>query len=355
MNINSLFSINPILSLKTTLPYIRFLLFSLSIWFVLDKNPKFINFFLKVLILCFVFLLFDSFYQYLSVNDENLIGQTTPEPANRISSLFGDEMVLGSYLVRFMPILAISYLFFSTKNIISTLIIFGFFVIFLSGERSAISLSFMSIILSFLFIKGYRWQKLSFIILMLSFSIFILSSNKYYKQRIIEFTVTDFVFTDELKSDQASENKRFIFISPKHHSLFLTSYNMYKEKKLFGHGIKSFRILCGENKYSYSKDSCSTHSHSVIFQFLSEIGLIGFLFYILIFGYLLKKIFNIDRKNHKMANFEFLIILACIINLFPLVPTGNFFNNWLSTIYYTPVGIYLYLLNNKNFIASNFK
>ena len=356
LNINSLFSVDPILSLKTTLPYFRFLLFSLSIWFVLDKNPKFLNFFLKVLILCFIILIIDSFYQYFSVNDENLIGQTTPEPANRISSLFGDEMVLGSFMVRFMPVLAISYLFFSKKNIITIITVFAIFVIFLSGERSAISLSIMSITLSIFFIRGYGLQKFLFTTLMILFSLTIITTNKYYKQRIIDFTIKDFVFSSKVDPNQSLEiQPKFVIISDKHHSLYLTSYNMYKDKKFIGHGIKSFRALCGEPKYKYDNNSCSTHSHSIIFQLLSEIGLIGLFFYILILAYIIKRLFKINHKNKKMAKFEFFIILACIINLFPFVPSGNFFNNWLSTIYYIPVGIYLFILKNKNFINSNYK
>jgi hypothetical protein len=30
------------------------------------------------------------------------------------------------------------------------------------------------------------------------------------------------------------------------------------------------------------------------------------------------------------------------INLFPFAPAGNFFNNWMSMIYYYPLGFYLY-------------
>ena len=38
-----------------------------------------------------------------------------------------------------------------------------------------------------------------------------------------------------------------------------------------------------------------------------------------------------------------MILLAIIlINLWPIAPSGNFFNNWLSMLYFYPIGLYLY-------------
>ena len=39
---------------------------------------------------------------------------------------------------------------------------------------------------------------------------------------------------------------------------------------------------------------------------------------------------------------EGIIISAIFVNLWPIVPSGNFFNNWLSMLYFYPVGFYLY-------------
>ena len=35
-------------------------------------------------------------------------------------------------------------------------------------------------------------------------------------------------------------------------------------------------------------------------------------------------------------------VSAVFINLWPIIPSGNFFNNWLSMIYFYPIGFYLY-------------
>ena len=39
----------------------------------------------------------------------------------------------------------------------------------------------------------------------------------------------------------------------------------------------------------------------------------------------------------------YLINLGILMNLFPLIPSGNFFNNWLSLILFYPLGMWLYL------------
>jgi len=53
-------------------------------------------------------------------------------------------------------------------------------------------------------------------------------------------------------------------------------------------------------------------------------------------------------KKKKSKNDTYLSIALCIlISLWPFVPTGNFFNNFINIIYFFPLGIY-FALNNKN-------
>ena len=51
-----------------------------------------------------------------------------------------------------------------------------------------------------------------------------------------------------------------------------------------------------------------------------------------------------NRKSLSGIFNIFLIIasIAIIVNFFPLVPSGNFFNNWISIISYYYIGIYIY-------------
>ena len=63
-------------------------------------------------------------------------------------------------------------------------------------------------------------------------------------------------------------------------------------------------------------------------------------------GNVLKKInifFKKDTNSKKQTNITLVSCFVIIfINLFPFVPTGSFFNNWLSTLYYIPIGLLLH-------------
>jgi hypothetical protein len=47
-------------------------------------------------------------------------------------------------------------------------------------------------------------------------------------------------------------------------------------------------------------------------------------------------------SNHKLCLYIFYFT-----TLFPLAPSGNFFGNWLSVIYYIPAGLLIYIRKEK--------
>ena len=51
-------------------------------------------------------------------------------------------------------------------------------------------------------------------------------------------------------------------------------------------------------------------------------------------------IFNSKKKYFN--DFELCILSALLISLWPLSPTGSFFNNWMSIVYYFPLGILIW-------------
>ena len=89
---------------------------------------------------------------------------------------------------------------------------------------------------------------------------------------------------------------------------------------------------------------CSTHPHNILIQIILELGIVGLFFYIFaavfvlynFFIPILKQKFNEDHLS------LYSITLGLIINLFPLIPGGNFFNNWISIILYFNIGLYMY-------------
>ena len=116
INLSAVFSENPFISLKTSVPYIRFALFSLAIIFIINNRKNFEVIFLKNLMVVIVVLLLDGALQYFSgesslgwinklFNSPLFQNNYTLKMNYKIQSLFGDKGVYGSYILRFSPLL----------------------------------------------------------------------------------------------------------------------------------------------------------------------------------------------------------------------------------------------------------
>ena len=135
---NSFVKFYDINNLRSSISYIRFGLYTMGVIYFLDKKPDLLKWLFWVFVFCFVILIFDGFFQYfLKTNYFNVIIEQ-----GRITSLFGSEHVLGSYLSRLFPIfLGLTFFLYKDKKNYIFLISFVFILIevliFLSGERVA--------------------------------------------------------------------------------------------------------------------------------------------------------------------------------------------------------------------------
>ena len=121
---------------------------------------------------------------------------------------------------------------------------------------------------------------------------------------------------------------------------------MFEKAPLIGVGPNMFRKYCSNKEFKVSFNSCSTHPHNLYIQLLSEAGIIGLLFIfivILFVGYqiIVKFIEKIHRNINKFSDYQICLLICFVLTLFPFLPSLNFFNNWINTIYYLPVGFYL--------------
>ena len=94
--------------------YFRFILLSLSINFVLNEGKNKVIELKKILIvifLIFFFIFVDSFYQFLV--GKNLFGNELIN--ERVSSIFGNELILGSFLIMTLPIIIWLIFYFKFK------------------------------------------------------------------------------------------------------------------------------------------------------------------------------------------------------------------------------------------------
>ena len=464
INISSFYNFN-FISLKSSLFYFRFGFFALAVFFFLNINKKLIPLMFLSMTVLILILLFDSSIQFFL--GKNLLG-LEKNMSGRVSSFFGEELVLGSFISKFFLFyLALFYSNkFSENKIYLQLIIFTFFlIIFYAASRTSLA-SFILSLLFFLFLLKDTKLILK-LLFFFTLSIFILSQfNNINYKRIFEHT----------KYQMFNEYSSFNFLSQRHMLHLGTAYNIFKENKIIGAGPKSFRILCDNKKYIpqnyiyktnhvvaknngileistkltnlspngkkfetiYYTDSifsginliktknnnfknlyhrdiitilnekkfseiehkakliyqdgshqninfftgnfkikinekkfkkgqeilkfkpiyengCNTHPHNFLIQILSEIGLVGFIIYIFVGLYFMLGVINflfgkkIMKKFYKYKiDFKIcLIFISYLVFFFPIFPSGNFFNNWLSMIIYFIMGFLL------NFIHIN--
>ena len=364
LNFNSLLSFNPKISFQSSLVYFRIILFICAISYLL-KNFKPTKFYFYIS--CLICLILLMIYGVLDVNKAFSKGLSY----ERVTSLFGDEEIMGSYVVRILPlIIGLSYMLkIPQRELINlaTLLIVGLLVL-LSGERTAV-VYFLFLVIFYFFIN--RKQILLFILLFSTITFILYNYNNNSLKRIYNHTIYQ------------QKNSGHL-LSFRHEAHLFTAYNMFLEKKIFGHGLKSFRNLCALDQYniqlndvnyindikfsyykrnplnsipsdiSQVKDGCSTHPHNIYFQFLSEIGLIGFLFFFSFFFLICIKLFIFckDFLNKKMQCSDIYIasnffLFGIFTAMFPMIPSGNYFNNWLLIISILPLGFYLSTLPNK--------
>ncbi len=351
--LNSLFNNFNLDSIRISVTFIRFGLFTIATIYILNYNKNLLKNLYQVYLLCFSILIIDGFYQFFM--DYNIFGYPL-KPGPRVSSFFNDELILGSYLCRSFPVffglMIYHYNKLSKKYYYYGCIIFilSEVLVYLSGERAAFFYMNLSSIFILIVIKDFKITRLAIFILSIFFIIILSISYPSSKQRIIDYSIK-----------QMNINKGYsdiIVFSIQHNELYKSAIKIYQDNKIFGVGVKNFRNFCGKPKFKTSELSCDNHPHNTYIQILSELGLVGFVFILILLLYFLKYLFiHLKKlfflKSYHFTDFEICLMSSFLITLWPIVPTGNFFNNWLSIISFYPLGIFFWSITNRISINSN--
>ena len=390
--IRSLFASDILLSLENSLFHFRFGVLVLALIFLFKNIDNLITRFSYILFFSLILVSTDGIFQFFF--GFNFFGFEMPNLhsyTGRISGFFKDELIMGSYLSRLFP-LSLGLIIFSFSKFRNFKFLIIFFItiinvsVFISGERSAFLYSFLANTIFLIFFNRYRIQIFLSMFLTALIILTILHYNDNLERRMVSFTkdqLTDLVSQKDYYKQDASKtqlivNKRFKtkhdnkikFIPGEYQNFIFKSFSIFNENKLFGIGPKMYRIVCdrqiyniteykfldyrGESFDGYSRDviGCAGHPHNIYLQLLSETGLIGifplisFFIYIL-YDYIIKLIHNIKRKSHSLDNVNICMLTSVLISIWPLIPTGSFFNNWLGVINFVSLSFFIYFRKLK--------
>lgn len=365
----SLISNDILFSLKSSLSFIKFLFIYLAFKYLLSNKILSFKLTIIVFVLVIIFVVIDSSFQIIFGSNLFFI---QPE-YGQFSGVFGQEHILGSYLSRTLFLLAIFLTLFKSKNkkkySIFILILVGVFIsILFSGERTAVLNLFLFFSFTIIF-KVIRINLISFITvisILLSGSLFIIN-NDYLYDRYVQTNI-----------DQFYKYENLSIPLPDHYYLhYLTALKIFKDNPVIGIGPNMFRKYCNKDNYfSQAGDlqeipepiphvtgkitpeeielnakisrlntlnGCSTHPHHMHIQILTELGFIGYIFFVLFFIYIILNFF----KNRPITNVDKFLLIGIFINLFPFLPSGNFFGSYFNFLAFLPI---LFFLNRKYFL-----
>jgi O-antigen ligase len=416
INISSFFSFKPLVSFETSLPYLRLVIFIVALSFFFKKVINLKLYFYYSFLISILILLLGSIFQIWS--GHNPWG-FVPNETTRISSLFGNKLVMGSYVTRLLPLFLGIGLLLNFKKLNFFLLIISLILVILSAER--VSFAYFLICVAFYFYLSFSFKHFFYSIaffLIIFFSLFLIFPKNY--ERLFIHTY-----------NQVKESKNVLGLSYRHNLHYITAWNMFLDKKIIGQGLKTFRYLCDNPKFTVQKkiiddhtvispdkgyltinpikingidhiqflvknnqseiildkninitlgsllkyfvdnrsqqvdrnqkiysyyehlNGCNTHPHNIYLQFLSELGIVGFILFSIIFIYSLSCVIILSKKKltkelTKIEKCSILTLLCVVISMFPFFPSGNYFNNWILIISYLPIGFYLYLTKDKN-------
>ncbi len=319
-------------------------------YFFLKNSQRIIFFYTCFLVVLFV--CFDAWIQYFF--NVNLFGANITginDTSRRISGIFFDEKILGSF-IKIFAIFGTCYLIILKKQkIINFIIPYSFFLICLftiliTQERSSFLIFFLIATFIFIYMIYKNKKNILFIILPIILISYLFISDSYIKNRYISTFSTGAGFGEvTYLKPTVTENKNtreppqfnltnvinnFTIKNSLWGAHFVTATEIFKHNLVIGSGPKTFRFECSKKKYDklkikYIDKRCSTHPHNFVFEILSELGILGFISFLVTFIYIIYSRIKIFFKINSLT-FN-LIFLTFFMNNWPIATTGSLFSS----------------------------
>lgn len=319
--LNSIFIANDTNSIIRSVGFIRFIILAYAVnYYFKEFSEKILKFWLII----FLVVSLDIFFEYIF--GSNILGFTSDEPT-RIASFTRDELKIGGFYFGFI---FICLLYLKNKKDLYFYIcsIIFFYLSLIIGERSNfLKILFMYMFFVLFFIDTSVLKKFLIFLFISIFSIIIISKNEILKSRFYNQIFFPYIEAkQDIKFDLNS-----IIKNNEYFTLYYSAIKIFNENKLFGSGMKTYRIESMELKKSSNINlyGASNHPHQFHFEVLSELGLIG---YFLLLSNLFYVIFlNTKKDQNYLRKSSILFLLATLI---PLLPSGSFFTSFTASIFW---------------------
>lgn len=328
-----------------SLSFLRFILLVYATRYFFQKfdsiKEKIFNFWSIIITIVVVDIFFEK------IIGHNLIGIRSSSN-ERISSFFGEELVVGAFILGLGFAVAIFLIIKNKKSSVVKKIYANFFLIlipfaiFLTGERSNFIKSLI-IFLTFLFIvdkKFLLFKKKNILIGFISLMIISLLIFKSTLNRQAS------IFHQYKFLNKIYEDKLEIIQNVQYGQHYLIAWGIFRENIWLGVGTKNFRYACQNKKYNDKYPAgCTTHPHQIYFEILSEQGLVGFFIFLIFFMTVFIKNYLIFKNNKNLYHLTYFLFYVSF--MVPFLPSGSFFSTFNASIFWLNFSLMNYFAKNS--------
>lgn len=317
--------------------WFRFILLFAAIVYWLSAYTQEMRKIAAITLLLLVLCACDGIYQLITYF--SIFG--TPFNAERLTGPF-TKTVLGIFLAKMsVPMLGMLFYFAWAERdrrklaMLAGIAALMFGVILVSNERTAFLLFVLAMMLICtglaLRFRGARLPVAALLILAV-----VISMVSYHTRPTLQRRVTDTVQTLESLGTST------------YAQLWEGAVIMLTEHPASGVGMSNFRIACPQLIHTQQVDFCAEHPHNIYLEFAAELGVPGFLGFIMLTTSFFVMVFQSYRR-HRKERFILIIFAAAglLVNFFPFAITQSFFSNWPAMLAWVSAAWSLALIRGR--------
>ena len=351
MTLNSAMSIDAKETFAYSLFFMRWPIFSMALAYWILSDLKSLKKFLISLSLILLFIIFDTWWQFIFEKD---IFGFEKYSSERLTGPFKGNPHVGVWISKLTLLLPLIIVLYDKKKLQEGLKIFTyffllsftiiFFTVLVTGERMALLMTLACILIlifGLVLDKALSFKKIT---------IFLFGS-------FIGLLFFSYVFPDTTQRAFFSTIEKIInWRSSDYGLVWQSAYDVWMQSPLFGVGLHKYREAC-ENLGTYGSSYLNPagagvcfHPHNISLQLLSETGIFGFILFnlmVLILAISSLKKYYINKQWLYFA-IVFSIIFSCFL---PIASGTSFFANKYGAIIWLIIGVMM--ATNKLVLSKN--